>query len=301
MVFRLTYGFSIHYQRIDKSGTPSWSPFTSAKVPDPRRERFRDLHDSIRTRAVYVHWVRALIRFDGLRHPAALGGTRVDAFLAGRVSARCVAAATHGQARRRESRSIRASRRWRRKPHGLAFYRPPPLAASIHAPYTAGRLQSAYPCGFSGRHFADACDGGSRRWRRAAPRCGWISLPSRCCLRRAAQATLSRAASGRGAAPGSGAPFRTDHDLYGGARLIEPAWRSNAAPPRIITDCTLQRCVAIHNACFGQPRLTNTDPAPGALIGATAAASSASGSLETAAIPNPPGATRETPPAAAPG
>ncbi len=98
----------------------------------PLRERFRDLHDRIRAEAVYVHWVR-FVWFNGQRNQGGEDALTADV----------------------------AHRPCRRKPHGLAFYRPPALAASIHAPCTAGRLQSGYPCGFSGRHFADLCDGGS--------------------------------------------------------------------------------------------------------------------------------------------
>ena len=50
----------------------------SVKVLDQLRERIRYLHYSIRTERAYVHWVRAYIRFHGLRHPATLGGTEVE-------------------------------------------------------------------------------------------------------------------------------------------------------------------------------------------------------------------------------
>ena len=36
---------------------------------------------SLRTEQAYVHWVRALIRFHGVRHPANLGSSEVEAFL----------------------------------------------------------------------------------------------------------------------------------------------------------------------------------------------------------------------------
>ena len=49
-------------------------PLKSVKVLDQLRERIRHLHDSIRTEEVYVHWVRAFVRFDGLHHPANIGG-----------------------------------------------------------------------------------------------------------------------------------------------------------------------------------------------------------------------------------
>ena len=40
------------------------------RLLDQLRERLRYLHYSIRTEQAYVHWVRAVVRFQGLRHPA---------------------------------------------------------------------------------------------------------------------------------------------------------------------------------------------------------------------------------------
>ena len=45
------------------------------------RERIRYLHYSLRTEQAYVSWVRAFIRFHGVRHPATLGSSAVEAFL----------------------------------------------------------------------------------------------------------------------------------------------------------------------------------------------------------------------------
>jgi hypothetical protein len=67
-------------------------------VLDQLRERIRYLHYSIRTEEVYVYWVRTLIRFHGLRHPATLGGAKVEAFLFWLANTRNVAASTHKQA-----------------------------------------------------------------------------------------------------------------------------------------------------------------------------------------------------------
>ena len=48
----------------------------------------RYLHYSLPAEQAYVHWVRAFIRFHGVRHPATLG-SEVEAFLSGwRTSAR---------------------------------------------------------------------------------------------------------------------------------------------------------------------------------------------------------------------
>ncbi len=56
-------------------------PPLSVKVLDQLRERIRYLHYSLRTEQAYVHWVRAFIRFHGVRHPATLGSSEVEAFL----------------------------------------------------------------------------------------------------------------------------------------------------------------------------------------------------------------------------
>jgi integron integrase len=70
----------------------------SVKVLDQLRERIRYLHYSRRTEEAYVYWVRAFIRFHGLRHPTELGGSDVERFLSWLVNERSVAAATHRQA-----------------------------------------------------------------------------------------------------------------------------------------------------------------------------------------------------------
>lgn len=70
----------------------------SKKVLDQLRERIRYLHYSIRTENTYVHWVRAFIRFHGLKHPATLGQAEIEQFLSWLANERKVAAATHRQA-----------------------------------------------------------------------------------------------------------------------------------------------------------------------------------------------------------
>lgn len=64
-----------------QTGTASLPPLRSAKVLDQLRERIRYLHYSLRTEQAYVYWVRAFIRFHGIRHPASLGSAKVEAFL----------------------------------------------------------------------------------------------------------------------------------------------------------------------------------------------------------------------------
>lgn len=70
----------------------------STKVLDQLRERIRLLHYSRRTEEVYVHWCRAFIRFHGVRHPLAMGGPEVEAFLGWLAGERQVSASTHKQA-----------------------------------------------------------------------------------------------------------------------------------------------------------------------------------------------------------
>uniref|UniRef100_UPI0015E47D59 phage integrase N-terminal SAM-like domain-containing protein n=1 Tax=Methylibium rhizosphaerae TaxID=2570323 RepID=UPI0015E47D59 len=81
-----------------KTGAPALPPLKSAKVLDQLRERVRYLHYSPRTEKSYVYWVRAFIRFHGVRHPASMGPTEVQAFLSWLANERGLAAATHTQA-----------------------------------------------------------------------------------------------------------------------------------------------------------------------------------------------------------
>ena len=45
-----------------------------------------------------MHWIKAFIRFHGLRHPESMGRNEVEAFLTHLASERQVAASTHRQA-----------------------------------------------------------------------------------------------------------------------------------------------------------------------------------------------------------
>jgi integron integrase len=65
---------------------------------DQLRERIRLLHYSRRAEDAYVHWCRAFIRFHGIRHPAEMSGSEVEAFLTWLAVERGVAASTHRQA-----------------------------------------------------------------------------------------------------------------------------------------------------------------------------------------------------------
>lgn len=50
-----------------KTATAPLPPLRSVKVLDQLRERIRYLHYSLRTEQAYVNWVRAFIRFHGVR------------------------------------------------------------------------------------------------------------------------------------------------------------------------------------------------------------------------------------------
>lgn len=73
-------------------------PLQSPRLLDQVRERIRLLHYSRRTEEAYVHWVRAFVRFHGIRHPAEMGGAEVEAFLGWLATERKVSASTHRQA-----------------------------------------------------------------------------------------------------------------------------------------------------------------------------------------------------------
>ena len=56
-------------------------PLQSVKLLDQLRKRIRYLHYSRRTEEAYVYWVKAFVRWHGLRHPAEMGGPEVEAYL----------------------------------------------------------------------------------------------------------------------------------------------------------------------------------------------------------------------------
>ena len=70
----------IQYYTVVKESTRPLPPLRSARLLDQVRERIRYLHYSIRTEQSYVHWVRAFVRFHGLRHPAEMGAAEVAAW-----------------------------------------------------------------------------------------------------------------------------------------------------------------------------------------------------------------------------
>ena len=73
-------------------------PLHAVKLLDQLRERIRYLHYSRRTEEAYVHWVRAFIRWHGLRHPVEMGGPEVEAYLTYLAGERSLAPSSHRQA-----------------------------------------------------------------------------------------------------------------------------------------------------------------------------------------------------------
>ncbi len=73
-------------------------PLQSVRLLDQIRERCRLVHYSLKTERAYVHWARAFIRFHGLKHPADMGGTEVEAFLTHLAAERQLSPSSHRQA-----------------------------------------------------------------------------------------------------------------------------------------------------------------------------------------------------------
>ena len=80
------------------TATPLPSGLGQPRLLDALREQIRYRHYSLRTEEAYVHWVRAFIRFHGLRHPQELAKPEVEAFLTWLAAERQVAPSTHKQA-----------------------------------------------------------------------------------------------------------------------------------------------------------------------------------------------------------
>jgi integron integrase len=73
-------------------------PAPSVRLLDQLRNHIRYRHYSLRTEEAYVHWVRAFIRFHGLRHPQAMGQAEIESFLTWLAAERQVSPSTHKQA-----------------------------------------------------------------------------------------------------------------------------------------------------------------------------------------------------------
>jgi site-specific recombinase XerD len=76
----------------------SSQPPSPPRLLEALREQIRYRHYSLRTEEAYVHWVRAFVRFHGLRHPAELSRPDIEAFLGWLASERQVSPSTHRQA-----------------------------------------------------------------------------------------------------------------------------------------------------------------------------------------------------------
>ncbi len=68
------------------------------RLLDQLRGQLRYLHYSLRTEEAYGHWVRAFVRWSGLRHPQQMGAAEVRSFLAWLATERRVSVSTHRQA-----------------------------------------------------------------------------------------------------------------------------------------------------------------------------------------------------------
>ena len=68
------------------------------KLLDQVRSATRYRHFALATEKAYIHWVRAFVRFHGLRHPREMGAHEVEAFLTHLAEARQVSPSTHKQA-----------------------------------------------------------------------------------------------------------------------------------------------------------------------------------------------------------
>lgn len=73
-------------------------PLQAVRLLDQVRERIRYRHYSYRTEQQYVNWVRAFVRFHGVRHPREMGAAEVERFLTWLAAERKVAVSTHKQA-----------------------------------------------------------------------------------------------------------------------------------------------------------------------------------------------------------
>ena len=78
--------------------SPDRLPLKAERLLDQVRERIRYKHYSIRTEQQYVYWVRAFVRFHGVRHPRDMGSREIESFLAWLATERKVAVSTHKQA-----------------------------------------------------------------------------------------------------------------------------------------------------------------------------------------------------------
>ena len=70
----------------------------SSRLLDQVRDRLRVKPYSLRTEDTYLHWIRRFIFFHGKKHPRAMGGPQVEAFLSHLATVGHVAPSTQNQA-----------------------------------------------------------------------------------------------------------------------------------------------------------------------------------------------------------
>jgi integron integrase len=82
---------------MDENLIPLKEP-AQPRLLDEVRRQVRYHHFSIRTEQAYLYWVRAYVRYHGMRHPAELSGADLEAFLTWLADDRQVSPSTHNQA-----------------------------------------------------------------------------------------------------------------------------------------------------------------------------------------------------------
>ena len=80
------------------NAAPPLPPLQSHRLLGQVRGRIRYLHCSLRTEQAYVHWIRAFVRYHGLRYPRDIGQAEVEVFLSWLAVGCRVSASTHRQA-----------------------------------------------------------------------------------------------------------------------------------------------------------------------------------------------------------
>ena len=85
--------------RVESEGVTAGARLARApRLMEEVRRRLRVKHYSLRTEQAYLGWIKRFILANGKRHPRALGGTQVEAFLTELATAGNVAAGTQNQA-----------------------------------------------------------------------------------------------------------------------------------------------------------------------------------------------------------
>lgn len=92
------FAYAVCMYSIKHTAPRPLPPLRSSRLLDQVRERIRYLHFSLSTEKVYVYWIKAYIRFHGVRHSAEMGREEVEQFLRALVASRSVSASTHRQA-----------------------------------------------------------------------------------------------------------------------------------------------------------------------------------------------------------